>query len=59
MGAFTLLHWRLVSATRAHDVWPAVAVEIRERQPTHGALAVIPTDFVKIVRGPPFIVCPQ
>ncbi len=37
--------------TGSHDVWPAVAVEIRERQPIHGALAVIPTDFVKTVRA--------
>src|SRR3984957_7008197 len=37
--------------TGSHDVWPTVAIEIRERQPVHGALAVIPTDFVKTVRA--------
>src|SRR5580704_15084536 len=37
--------------TCSHNVWPAVAIKIRECQPIHGALAVIPTDFVKTARA--------
>src|SRR5581483_7416848 len=37
--------------TGSYDVWPAVAIEIRERKPIHGALAVIPTNFLVTVRA--------
>src|SRR6202050_805910 len=56
----SLLAWHRLGAepdrilrvgTGSHDVWPTVAIEIRERQPIHGALAVIPMDFAETVRA--------